>query len=137
MASLLNPYLAFDGNAKEAMEFYKDVFGGELRINTFGEYGNPDPAMADKTMHAQLEGGSVTLMASDSPPEMGRKVGDNISLSLSGEDGDQLRGYWDKLSNGGQVTMPLEKQVWGDEFGMLTDRFGVPWMVNINHQHEG
>jgi len=137
MASLLNPYLAFDGNAKEAMEFYKDVFGGELRINTFGEYGNPDPAMADKTMHAQLEGGNVTLMASDSPPEMGRKVGDNISLSLSGEDGDQLRGYWEKLSNGGQVTMPLEKQVWGDEFGMLTDRFGVPWMVNINHQHEG
>ena len=137
MASLLNPYLAFDGNAKEAMEFYKDVFGGELRINTFGEYGNPDPAMADKTMHAQLEGGGVTLMASDSPPEMGRTVGDNISLSLSGEDGDELRRYWDGLSAGGQVTMPLEQQVWGDEFGMLVDRFGVPWMVNINHQHEG
>ena len=83
-------------------------------------------------MHAQLEAeGGLALMASDSPPGMDHTAGDNIAVSLSGGDADELRGYWDKLSNGGTVTMPLEKQMWGDEFGMCTDRFGIPWMVNI------
>jgi len=132
MPSRLNPYVNFDGNTREAMEFYRDVFGGELTINTFGEYGNPDPAVADKTMHAQLETGSgFTLMASDGPPGVEVKVGDNITISLSGDNSDELRGYWEKLSGGGSVTMPLEKQMWGDEFGMCVDRFGIPWMVNI------
>jgi PhnB protein len=90
--------------------------------------------MADKTMHAQLEAtNGLTIMASDSPEGMGVSAGSNISLSLSGESDDELRGYWEKLADGGNVTMPLEKQVWGDEFGMLVDRFGIPWMVNINH----
>jgi PhnB protein len=132
MPSRLNPYINFDGNAREAMEFYRDVFGGELRINTFGEYGSPDPALADKTMHAQLETDrGFTLMASDGPPGAELKPGDNISISLSGDDGDELHGYWDKLSEGGTVTMPLEKQVWGDEFGQCVDRFGISWMVNV------
>ena len=132
MASRLNPYVRFDGNAREAMEFYKDVFGGELTLNTFGEYGTEDPALADKTMHAQLETDrGFTLMASDTPPGMDHSTGDNIAVSLSGEDADDLRGYWNGLSNGGTVTVPLEKQMWGDEFGMCTDRFGIPWMVNI------
>jgi PhnB protein len=132
MASRLNPYLGFDSNARQAMEFYRDVFGGALNINTFGEFGSPDAAEADKVMHAQLETDSgFTLMASDTPAGMQRNPGDNISISLSGDDGDELRRYWEKLSDGGTVTMPLEKQMWGDEFGMCTDRFGVPWMVNI------
>ena len=132
MASRLNPYLGFDSNARQAMEFYQGVFGGELRINTFGEFGSPDAAEADKVMHAQLEtDNGFTLMASDTPAGMQRNPGDNISISLSGDDGDELRRYWEKLSDGGTVTMPLEKQMWGDEFGMCTDRFGVPWMVNI------
>ncbi len=132
MASRLNPYLSFDSNARQAMEFYRDVFGGTLDINTFGEFGSPDSAEADKVMHAQLETDSgFTLMASDTPAEMQRNPGDNISISLSGDDADALRGYWEKLSDGGTVTMPLEKQMWGDEFGMCVDRFGVPWMVNI------
>jgi PhnB protein len=132
MASRLNPYLGFDSNARQAMEFYRDVFGGELRINTFGEFGSPDAAEADKVMHAQLEtDNGFTLMASDTPAGMQRNPGDNISISLSGDDGDELRRYWEKLSDGGTVTMPLEKQMWGDQFGMCTDRFGVPWMVNI------
>jgi PhnB protein len=132
MASRLNPYLGFDSNARQAMEFYRDVFGGALNINTFGEFGSPDAAEADKVMHAQLEtDNGFTLMASDTPAGMQRNPGDNISISLSGDDGDELRGYWEKLSDGGTVTMPLEKQMWGDEFGMCTDRFGVPWMVNI------
>ena len=71
MPTRLNPYVSFDGNAREAMEFYRDVFGGSLRVNTFGEYGTDDSAMADKTMHAMLEtGGGFTLMASDTPPGM-------------------------------------------------------------------
>ena len=132
MASRLNPYLGFDSNARQAMEFYRDVFGGALNINTFGEFGSPDAAEADKVMHAQLEtDNGFTLMASDTPAGMQRNPGDNISISLSGDDGDELRRYWEKLSDGGTVTMPLEKQMWGDEFGMCTDRFGVPWMVNV------
>jgi PhnB protein len=132
MTSRLNPYLSFNGDAREAMEFYRSVFGGTLTINTFGDYGNPDPAMADKVMHAQLESDAgYTLMASDLMPDMPFNRGDSITVSLSGEDGDRLRGYWEKLSDGGTVSMPLEKQMWGDEFGMCSDRYGVPWMVNI------
>jgi PhnB protein len=126
MPSRLNPYINFDGNAREAMEFYRDVFGGELTINTFGEYGADDPAIADKTMHAQLESpNGFALMASDGAPGTEVKVGDNITISLSGDDADDLRGYWKKLCDGGQVTLPLEKQMWGDEFGQCVDRFGI------------
>jgi PhnB protein len=132
MPSRLNPYINFGGNAREAMNFYKDVFGGELTLNTFGEYGGDDPSIADKTMHAQLETQrGFTLMASDGPPGTELTVGDNIAISLSGDDPDELRSYWDKLSEGGTVTMPLEKQMWGDEFGQCVDRFGISWMVNI------
>jgi len=135
MASRLNPYLRFDGTARQAMEFYKDVFGGTLTVNTFGEYGAPDPGSADKIMHAQLESPSgFTLMASDTPPGMEYNPGDNITVSLSGDDGDELRGYWQKLSSGGTVSVPLEKQMWGDEFGACVDQFGIPWMVNIAQQ---
>jgi PhnB protein len=132
MASRLNPYLNFDGNTREAMEFYRSVFGGELAINTFGEYGETDPERKDKTMHAMLEApNGFTLMASDPPPGMPLQAGSNFAISLSGEDESELRGYWDKLSEGATVMMPLEKQMWGDVFGMLHDRFGTPWMVNI------
>ena len=132
MTSQLNPYLSFNGNAREAMEFYRSVFGGELTISTFGEFGNPDAAVADKVMHAQLEtDAGYTLMASDLMPDMPYNPGDAFTVCLSGDDGDRLRQYWEKLSDGGTVRMPLEKQMWGDEFGMCTDRYGVPWMVNI------
>jgi PhnB protein len=137
MGSRLNPYVMFGGNAREAMEFYKDVFGGDLRLNTFGEYGMDDAAMANKVMHAQLETDrGFTLMASDPPPGMDPKPGNNIAISLSGEDADELRGYWEKLSAGGTVAMPLEKQMWGDEFGQLVDKFGISWMVNIGQPQQ-
>jgi PhnB protein len=135
MASRLNPYISFKDNARQAMEFYKEVFGGDLTLNTFGESGAPDTPDADKIMHAMLETDSgFALMASDTPPGMGMELnpGDNISISLSGDDADELRGYWGKLSASGTVTMPLEKQMWGDEFGMCVDRFGIHWMVNIS-----
>ena len=133
MASRLNPYISFDGNARQAMEFYQDVFGGTLTVNTFGEYGSPDSGHADKIMHAMLETPSgFTLMASDTPPGMEHNPGTNITVSLSGDDGDELHGYWQKLSSGGTVSVPLEKQMWGDEFGACVDQFGIPWMVNIS-----
>jgi PhnB protein len=115
------------------MEFYQGVFGGNLTLNTFGEAGAQDSPDADKIMHAQLETDSgFTLMSSDTPAGMQRHPGDTITISLSGDDADELRGYWEQLAHGGTVTMPLEKQMWGDEFGMCVDQFGIPWMVNIS-----
>jgi PhnB protein len=132
VATRLNPYVTFPGTAREAMEFYKDVFGGTLAVSTFGEFGNDDPALADKVMHAMLETDrGFTLMASDPPPGSEPIAGTSIAVSLSGDDADELRRYWERLSDGGTVTLPLEKQMWGDEFGMCMDRFGVPWLVNI------
>ncbi|MFD3499104.1 VOC family protein [Streptomyces sp. NPDC058676] len=132
MASRLNPYLSFDGDARQAMEFYEEVFGGTLKLNTFGEFGQPDIPEADKIMHAMLETPSgFTLMGADTPPGMEHTPGTAFSVSLSGDDEDELRGYWEKLSAGGSVSVPLDKQMWGDVFGMCTDRFGIPWMVNI------
>ena len=132
MAARLNPYVSFAGNAREAVEFYEKVFGGTLRVNTFGEFGNTDPAIANQVMHAMLETDSgFTLMAADLPPGETLKPGHNITISLSGDTDKELRGYWEQLSEGGTVTMPLAKQMWGDEFGMCVDRFGIPWMVNI------
>jgi PhnB protein len=135
MASKLNPYLQFRDHAREAMTFYQGVFGGELAVSTFGEFGGDEThgAQADGVMHAQLETPhGFTLMASDVPPGMdpGGDVS-NGTVSLSGDDGEDLRGFFDQLADGGRVTMPLERQMWGDEFGMVTDRFGVDWMVNI------
>ncbi len=131
MASLLNPYLNFDGTAREAMTFYASVFGGDLVLNTFGEYGMEGPG-SDGVMHASLHTpAGYTIMASDAPPGMTADSGASISCSLSGDDEADLRAYWDGLSEGASVTMPLEKQMWGDVFGMLVDRFGIPWMVNI------
>ena len=139
MATRLNPYLSFPGTAREAMEFYRDVFGGELTVNTFGESDAPEGTPeADKIMHAQLETErGFTLMGADTPTGMDHTPGTNISVSLSGDDADELRGYWQKLSDGGTVSVPLEKQMWGDEFGMCVDRFGIGWMVNITQPQSG
>jgi PhnB protein len=133
MASRLNPYISFADNARQALEFYKEVFGGNLTMNTYGEYGAKDSPDADKIMHGMLEtDGGFTLMGADTPPGSAHNPGNNIAVSLSGDDAGELRGYWDKLSVGGAVPVPLEKQMWGDEFGMCVDRFGISWMVNIS-----
>lgn len=133
MTTTLNPYVGFGDNAREAMSFYHSVLGGELTFSTFGESGmSDDPAEAEKIMHAQLlADGGMTLMAADTPPGMDHHgTGSSISISLSGENEAELRGYWDGLSAGGSVMMPFEKAPWGDIFGMFTDKFGINWMVN-------
>jgi PhnB protein len=132
VASRLNPYLSFPGTAREAMEFYRDVFGGNLTMSTFGELGGPDTPEPDNIMHSQLETDrGFTLMGSDTPPGREYEPGSAFAVSLSGDDADDLRGYWRALSDGGTVLVPFEKQLWGDEFGMCADRFGVQWMVDV------
>jgi PhnB protein len=134
MGSTLNPYLSFRTTAREAMTFYQTVFGGELAISTFGEFGMADAADAgaDLVMHAQLTGSQgFVLMGSDTPDQIELTKGSDYTVSLSGDDEAELRGYWDALADGGTVTLPLEKAPWGDSFGQLTDRFGTQWMVNI------
>ncbi|MFC9132176.1 VOC family protein [Streptomyces sp. NPDC057099] len=132
MVTRLNPYLTYNGEARQAMEFYKEVFGGNLTLNSYGDFGQADAPNADKIMHGMLETTSgFTLMGADNPPGMESAPGTPFSVSLSGDDDAELRGYWEKLSDSGSVSVPLEKQMWGDEFGMCTDRFGTPWMVNI------
>ncbi len=133
MDTRLNPYLSFRDSAGEAMEFYQSVFGGELTVSTFGDFqASEDPSEKDKVMHSVLTGDSgLVLMASDTPSSMEYRPGTNYSISLSGDDGDELRGYWAELSDGGTVSLPLETAPWGDSFGMCIDKFGVSWMVNI------
>ncbi len=135
----LNPYMHFKDQTKEAMNFYKSVFGGELTMSTFREGMNDNGPSADNIMHAMLiVGPEMTLMASDTPPEMQLNPGASVTLSLSGETNDEekLKGYWEGLSEGATVTVPLDKSPWGDTFGMLTDQFGMEWMVNIAAKKE-
>jgi len=127
----LNPYLHFDGNAAEVVAFYTDALGGTSNVMTFGSMGMEGPD-ADKIMHGQIETDSgITLMVSDFPPGVTRESGNDVTISLSGDDEATLRGYWDKLSAGGKVETPLEKQMWGDTFGACVDRYGVSWLVDI------
>ncbi|MFE7631235.1 VOC family protein [Kocuria sp. NPDC057446] len=133
MPVLLNPYFSFRDSAEEAMTFYRSVFGGELSITRFSEYGAGDgPGEQDKVMHSMLTtGAGLVLMASDTPDSMDLTVGDNVAVSVSGDDETVLRGWWESLGAGGTVTMPLEEAPWGGLFGMCTDRFGIHWMLSV------
>jgi PhnB protein len=136
MQSILNPYLSFKDTTREAMEFYKTVFGGKLQLNTFKELNaSQDPSEDNLIMHSVLEADNgITFMASDTPNRMEYHSGNNMSMSLSGDNEAELKAYFEKLSAGGMVAMPLEKAIWGDSFGMFTDKFGVQWLVNITGQ---
>ncbi|TFD11501.1 VOC family protein [Cryobacterium sp. TMT1-2-2] len=133
MSSRLSPYLGFRDTAREAMDFYQSVFGGEITRSTFGEFNaSDDPAEKDKIMHSELTITSgFSLMASDTPSSMELATSSSVTVSLSGDDDAELTGYWEKLLEGGTATMPLSKAPWGDSFGMLVDKFGTNWMVNI------
>ena len=133
MSSRLNPYLNFNGNARDAMQFYASVFGGDLSMSTFGDMGAGD-ADSNRIMHAQLQTkDGYTIMGADVPSTMSYEPMAGASVSISGGEADasRLHSYWDKLAAGGTTTMPLAQQSWGDEFGMCTDKFGVPWMIDI------
>ncbi|MGY3128578.1 PhnB protein [Agrococcus sp. UYP33] len=138
MATLLNPYLAFGRQAREAMNFYHGVFGGDLVVSTFGESGMSQGADdADLVMHAQLTtADGHTLMGADTPPTMPQPTGTQ-QVSLSGDDAVALTRYWEALRDGANVLEPLVESPWGDTFGMLVDRWGVLWMVNIAGEASG
>lgn len=132
----LEVYLFFKGNCREAMEFYKSVFGGELKMSTLGESPKDvletmkiDESRYNEIMHASLTGGEIELMASDS--QMASDKAAKVELSLVGTDEAEMRKIFEALAEGGKIKMPLEKQFWGDIFGMLSDKFGVDWNMNI------
>lgn len=129
----MNPYLTFQDRAREAMAFYRDVFGGELSMDTYASMGmSGDPSNDDRIMHARLvTPHGLVLMANDVPDGVPYAPGSAISISLSGDDEPTLHGFFDALADGGTVVEPLEKAPWGDQFGLCTDRFGTTWMVNI------
>jgi PhnB protein len=138
MGTKLNPYLNFKDNTRAAMEFYKSVFGGKLTTSTFKEFqASEDPGDDDKIMHSELEAeNGIIFMAADTPGNMEYHTGTNFSMSLSGEDLAELTAYFEKLSAGGTVTQPLTQAPWGDTFGMLVDKFGITWLVNIAGKKE-
>lgn len=131
--AVLNPYLGFRGNAREAMEFYRGALGGDLEVSTFKDFhASQDPSEDDLVMHSRLMTPSgFVLMGSDTPDRMPYNPGDTISVSLGGEERAELEGYWAALSEGATILEPLVQAPWGDSFGMLRDRFGVTWLVNI------
>lgn len=128
----LLPYLTFDGTARQAMEFYKQVFGGELVVTTFGETYGDEVAEADKNkvMYAALDTEVLSLMGNDTVPGTETKFGDNVRMNLTGTDAAKIAAYFQKLGEGGTVIMPFEKQVWGQELGMLVDKFGTHWLAS-------
>jgi PhnB protein len=133
MQSRLNPYLSFKDNARDAMEFYRSVFGGKLTISTFKDFGaSQDPSQDALIMHSMLEAeNGITFMGSDTPSGMPYRPGASISMALSGDNEPELTSYYEQLSAGGKVGMPLAKAPWGDMFGSFTDKFGIEWLVNI------
>lgn len=136
MQSRLHPYLNFDGNTREVMEFYHSIFGGKLNFSTYKDYGaSQDPSDDDKIMHSQLEGDNgITLMAADALRHMEYRPGNTIAMSLHGDNQEELAAYFDKLAAGGTIQQPLTAAPWGDTFGSLIDKYGVEWLVNITAQ---
>ena len=134
MQSKLTPYLNFRNNTREVMAFYQTVLGGKLTMNTYKEFGvSQYPSEDNNIMHSLLETeNGMTLMAADAPISMDLKVGSNISITLSGDNEEELTRFYNMLSAGGTVVEPLAKASWGDSFGMFVDKFGINWMVNIS-----
>ena len=131
MDAILTPYLTFNGNAREAMKLYHSILGGELTMQTFAESKMArKPEENDLIIHATLKNEGLTFMASDAMPDLQAKVGDNVHMSISGNDSEWLTRVFNGLSKGGNVDMPLARQFWGDTYGQLTDKFGIHWMVN-------
>jgi PhnB protein len=137
----LNPYLNFMGNTEEAFNFYKSVFGGEfpmvMRFKDTAESARVPAHEQDKIMHIALPIGNNVLMGTDALESMGHtiKPGTNFSLSISAQSQEEADRIFNGLSAGGQVTAPLKKEFWGAYFGMLTDKFGISWMVSFDENY--
>lgn len=127
----VEPYLFFKGNCLEAMNFYKNIFGGELETMTYGDMHVPLPEGFTEAnlMHASLRNGEVNLMASDTAQASEKSA--KVSISLAGTDEEKLTKFFDALSEDIEVQFPLKRESWGDIFGSVTDKFGIEWMVNI------
>lgn len=125
----LNPYIFFRGDCRDAMEFYKSIFGGDLTIQTYADVKMGNENQQDRVMHALLEGGLIRLMASDTEQASAKAA--KISLSLESSDDSVIRPVFDKLAEGGDILSELSKEFWGDTFGQLTDKYGIEWMFNI------
>jgi PhnB protein len=129
----LFPYLRFNGKCREAMNFYKSCLGGELNMQTVAESAiaaQLPPAAGNNIMHATLTKGSLMLAGSDMAPDEGIQRGNHMVLLLNCSSPEEINSFFEKLSAGGQVSMPLQTEFWGDTFGMLTDKFGNEWMLN-------
>jgi len=129
----LNTYLRFNGNCREAMNFYKSCLGGELTLQTVAESpiaAQLPPEAGNNVMHATLTKGSLALAGSDMAPDEGLKRGNHMVLMLNCSSAEEIQTFFEKLSTGGQLLMPLQTEFWGDTFGMLTDKFGNEWMLN-------
>lgn len=129
----IQPYLTFNGNCAEAMNFYKGVFGGELMMQTFGQAPMESPENSkDRIMHAQLSNGELMIMASDGMPDQPVSAGNNVTLNVNSNSKEEQEKYFNALAEGGKITMPLQDTFWGAYFGMLTDKFGMNWMFNFH-----
>lgn len=131
MSNKLNPYLTFIARTREVMEFYKSVFGGELTLQTFKDmHVTQNPEQENLIMHSQLiTSDGMTLMASDDPESVNESK--NTSIAITGDNEAQLTAYFTKLAADGVTIVPMSKQMWGDVFGMCTDKFGIRWMINV------
>ena len=135
----VEPYLFFNGQAEQAIAFYREAIGAEVTL-LMRYSDSPDPAFCppgaeDKVMHANLQIGDTTVMLSDGDCS-GNPVFSGISLSIGLDDPARAREMFDALADGGQVTMPLEKTFWSPAFGSLLDRFGVAWMIDVLEQKD-
>jgi PhnB protein len=129
----INPYIAFNGTCREAIEFYKHALGAEvLFAQTFGESPMSDAGPADHIMHSTIKVGNSTIMMCDDPRVHAVRDGGNITLAIGLDDPPRARQIFENLSKDGSVVMPLEKTFWAEAFGMVTDKFGIKWMVNCD-----
>lgn len=128
----LTPYLNFEGNAEEVLNFYKDALDGEIvMISRYKDAPMPfDEDWKNKIMHARLKFGKSVIMISDGPKDFKTTFNGNIQLSIEVQDENKMEEVFNKLAAGGKITMPLQKQFWGAKFGMLVDKFGTGWMLS-------
>lgn len=137
METLIQTYLTFNGNCREAMNFYKECLGGELFFQTIGESPLSDrmpPKMKAYILHSTLTRGSLVLMGSDMVPQSGLSIGNAVSLSLQCSSEEDLHTFYRKLSEGGTADHPIEVSFWGALFGDLTDKYGNHWLLNFQKE---